>query len=81
MSPGCTVTPPLRAPKLSQIIAYYKYQTTKEINRLRQRVGESFWQRSFYDRIVRNDEELLRVRKYIMDNPLKWELDEYYPKQ
>ena len=80
---GCRggVTPPLQIPTLSQIIAYYKYQTTKQINQIRQKIGKSFWQRSFYDHIVRNDEDLYRVRKYIQDNPQKWELDEYYPNQ
>ena len=72
------VTPPLRTPTLGQIVAYYKYQTTKQINQIRQQIGSSFWQRSFYDHIVRNDEELRRIRNYIVNNPLKWELDEYY---
>jgi putative transposase len=73
------VTPPLQTPTLNKIIAYYKYQTTKQINQIRQQIGESFWQRSFYDHIVRNEEELQRIRNYIIDNPLKWELDEYHP--
>lgn len=78
---GCRggVTPPLLTPTLSQIIAYYKYQTTKQINQIRHQIGKSFWQRSFYDHIVRNDEDLQRIRNYIVNNPLKWELDQYYP--
>lgn len=36
------------------------------------------WQKTFYDRVIRNDQELLKVREYIQNNPLKWELDEYY---
>jgi len=27
------------------------------------------WQRNYYDRIIRNDDELNRIRKYIIDNP------------
>jgi REP element-mobilizing transposase RayT len=30
------------------------------------------WQRSFYDRIIRNDESLQAVRSYIDNNPLVW---------
>jgi len=30
------------------------------------------WQSRFYDHIIRDDEELLRVRQYIIDNPKKW---------
>ncbi|MAT58716.1 MAG: transposase, partial [Ignavibacteriae bacterium] len=32
-------------------------------------------QRSFYDRIIRNETELFNIRKYIEQNPLKWDLE------
>jgi hypothetical protein len=35
------------------------------------------WQSRFYDHIIRNDEDLGRIRNYIQDNPIKWKLDEY----
>jgi putative transposase len=34
-----------------------------------------FWQRSYYDHIIRDESELLRIREYIRDNPKQWELD------
>ena len=37
------------------------------------------WQRNYYEHIIRNEIDLNQIRKYINDNPLKWELDEYYP--
>ncbi len=33
------------------------------------------WQRNYYEHIVRNDFELNRIRKYIINNPINWELD------
>lgn len=30
------------------------------------------WQRGYYDRIIRNENELNSVREYIYYNPLKW---------
>ncbi|MBI5530309.1 MAG: transposase [Candidatus Doudnabacteria bacterium] len=36
------------------------------------------WQKSFYDRVIRSEVELLKIREYIQNNPLKWSLDEYY---
>lgn len=33
------------------------------------------WQPNYYDRIIRNEEELNRIRNYILENPLKWELN------
>lgn len=37
-----------------------------------------FWQESFNDQIVRNDRHLAEARRYIEENPVKWELDELH---
>jgi REP element-mobilizing transposase RayT len=37
------------------------------------------WQDRFYDRIIRADGSLNRIRKYIVNNPAKWELDRHNP--
>ena len=37
-----------------------------------------FWQRSFYDHIVRNEKDLQYIREYIVNNPIKWNLDRFY---
>ena len=37
------------------------------------------WQRNYYERIIRNEEELLKTRQYIHDNPLQWETDNENP--
>ena len=34
------------------------------------------WQRNYFERIVRTEEELYRTRQYILDNPLRRELGE-----
>lgn len=34
-----------------------------------------FWQRNYWEHIVRNDNKLDRLRKYILQNPQKWETD------
>ncbi|MEW6710331.1 MAG: transposase [Candidatus Riflebacteria bacterium] len=33
------------------------------------------WQRNFYDHIVRDENELSRIRSYIIQNPAKWHFD------
>ena len=33
------------------------------------------WQRNYYEHVIRDEEELRRIREYIINNPLKWELD------
>jgi len=35
------------------------------------------WQKSFYDHIIRNDNELNRISDYIEKNPQLWKQDEY----
>jgi REP element-mobilizing transposase RayT len=37
------------------------------------------WQRNYYERIIRNDDELNRIREYISNNPLHWDNDENNP--
>jgi len=37
------------------------------------------WQRNYYERIIRDGDELDAVREYIALNPLKWELDRENP--
>ena len=32
-----------------------------------------------YEHIVRNEHDLLNIRRYIAENPLKWEMDENHP--
>jgi putative transposase len=61
------------------LVGVFKTKSTKQINQLLHSPGHSLWQRGFYDRIVRNEKELDRIRRYIEENPLQWELDRYHP--
>ncbi len=40
--------------------------------------GSPVWQRSFYEHVVRGEQDALRYWKYIDENPKKWTLDKYY---
>jgi REP element-mobilizing transposase RayT len=62
---GEVTSPLLQKPTLGKVVAYFKYQSTKSINELNAIMGNRFWQRSFYDRIIRNDKELNNIRDYI----------------
>lgn len=33
------------------------------------------WQRNYYERVLRDEDELTRTRRYILDNPGQWHLD------
>ena len=56
---------------VSNVIKGMKSYVTKQI-------GFSFWQRSFYDHIVRDEEDYLQRWQYIDENPAKWAEDEFY---
>lgn len=52
-------TPPLRKPTLGQIVAYFKYQSTKEMNKIETpNAITRFWQRNYYEHIICNEKEL-----------------------
>ena len=58
---------------ISQKIRSWKILISKEI-------GESIWQRSFYDHVIRDEQDYMIRWKYIDDNPQKWSSDEYFQK-
>ena len=37
------------------------------------------WQRNYHEHVIRNDNDLYDALKYICENPLKWNIDEYNP--
>ncbi len=64
-----TPEPGLKQYGLPEIIRGFKTFSSRRIN-------EKFpdlmfmWQKSYYDRIIRNDAELSRIREYIINNPM-----------
>jgi REP element-mobilizing transposase RayT len=64
---------------LGRLVGAFKTVSTKQINRLLNSSRERFWQRNFYERIIRNEDELNHVRYYIEHNPERWAEDEENP--
>ena len=63
----------LMARSVGAIVATLKGRVTREI---RQHEGSiQVWQRGYWDRIVRDEEELNRIREYIRLNPERWAED------
>jgi len=57
--------------KIPKVINSLKALTTKKI-------GFSIWQKSYHDRILRNEAEYQVRWNYIENNPAKWAEDEYF---
>lgn len=70
---------PRRRPAIGNIVAYYKYQSTKMMNETRGTPGTRIWQRNYYEHVVRSDEPLCKLRDYIASNPLRWRADQLHP--
>lgn len=70
-------TPPLLRRTLGQIVAYFKYQSSKQINESRNMPCVPIWQRNYYDHVIRDEHDINRIRQYISENPAKWNEDEY----
>ncbi len=56
---------------IGSIVRGFKIGVTKEI-------GYSPWQRNYYEHIIRDYMEYVRIAEYIVQNPLKWENDCFY---
>ena len=72
------------APTLGNIIGWFKTMTTNEyIRGVKNRGWATFpgklWQRNYYEHVIRDEEELNKIREYIILNPKKWELDRENP--
>lgn len=63
------------AGSLPAIVRAFKSAVTKQINQIRTTPGAKIWQRNYWEHIIRNKDELNRIRQYIIDNPVKWETD------
>jgi putative transposase len=76
-----TSTMPFRSPSrtIGAIVRGFKSAVTKRANVFGNRPGTPLWQRNYYEHIVRDEDDLFRIRMYIRSNPLKWALDEKNP--
>ena len=62
---------------LSAVVGSYKAYVSKMFHM--EHPGVPLWQRSFYDHVIRDEAAYLEIKRYIQENPLKWNLDEYNP--
>jgi REP element-mobilizing transposase RayT len=63
---------------LPKVVGKFKMLTAKAINQMRGTEGK-FWQRNYYEIIIRSEEDLHRIREYIINNPMEWDRDENNP--
>jgi REP-associated tyrosine transposase len=65
---------------LPEIVRALKTYSARRINARCGTPGAPVWQRDYYERIIRNERELDRTRKYIASNPRNWRTDHEHNK-
>ena len=66
----------LKPGSLGAVVATYKGQVTNRIRELNPIQPKwNVWQREYWDRIIRNKNELNATREYIRQNPIRWAED------
>jgi putative transposase len=70
---------PRVAPTVGDIVGAFKSISAIACNRLLARSGAPFWQRNYWEHVIRDDADLQRLRAYIEGNPGKWAEDKYHP--
>ncbi len=63
---------PTRKSSLPEIVRQFKTFSVRRICS-----AQKLWQRNYYEHIIRNNKELICIRKYIETNPATWDNDEY----
>ena len=56
---------------VSTLVRSWKTLVSKEL-------GQSIWQRSYYDHVIRDQQGYVDKLRYIQENPAKWQRDQYF---
>ena len=67
---------PTKIKSLSELMGAYKTTTSNKIHLLG--FVDFYWQRSFHDRIIRDEKSYKMISHYIRNNPAKWEQDKLF---
>ena len=65
---------PTRRHGLPEVVRGFKTYSGRRVNGVRGTPGVAVWQRGYYEHVVRNDEDMNRIRQYFQENPLRWSL-------
>jgi putative transposase len=72
------IAPESIAPNLGEVVRAFKARCSHAINKIHGK-GTPLWQRNYYEHVVRDEDDLMRIREYIENNPAQWALDEENP--
>lgn len=64
---------------IPKLVGWFKMNTAKRINQMRNTAGSPVWQRNYWEHVIRNQESLNRIVEYVNSNPFRWHLDRNNP--
>lgn len=67
---------------LGRVLQAFKSITSREYIKtleLQRRPFSKLWHRNYFEKVIKHHVSLANIRKYIKENPLKWESDENHP--
>jgi REP element-mobilizing transposase RayT len=59
---------------IGSIIRGFKSAGTKQVNLLLNTPTAPFWQRNYYEHVIRDEDDYWRIYNYIDANPEKWQI-------
>ena len=65
-------------PPLHKVVGQIKSFTTLKWNEICGTQMQEFWQRGYYEHIIRDEKSYLAICEYIQNNPIKWTEDKYH---
>jgi hypothetical protein len=69
----------MRPRSLASWASGFKSSVTSRIRKLWNDPSAVVWQEDYFERIIRDEKELLNIRDYILSNPRRWKLDRENP--
>jgi len=73
--------PPMRSHSLASWAGGFKSVVTSRIRKLWNQSRAAVWQEDYFERIIRDEEELFEIQGYILSNPAHWNLDRENPER
>ena len=71
--------PAIRPRSLASWASGFRSAVTSRVRRYWNRPEAEVWQEDYFERVIRDEEELFRIRDYIVSNPARWRLDRENP--
>ncbi|MBI3742760.1 MAG: hypothetical protein HY261_00530 [Chloroflexi bacterium] len=71
---------PTKEYRLGDVVRAFKVFSTRTVNKTRGGDGLPLWQRNFHEHVLRRPEEMVSIRRYIRENPQRWNDDSDNPR-